>query len=360
MDPSVPPVDMASYHPEAMKAWLYSSAWGGLENNLHLDESARVPRPPKGAEVLIQVLSAALNPVDFKFPETGMLLARLITGTPASPGLDFSGRVVATGPLARHFKEGQLILGSHPQPTQFGSLADYLTIAADKIVEVPERVTVDHAAAIPIAGQTAYQSLEGYVKSGDKVFVNGGSGGCGTFAIQIAKQMGCHVTTTCSTRNVELCFRLGADEVINYTTEDDLVATLRRRGVIFDHIIDHIGLPSNLYYQCHHFLKEGGVFVQVGASSWLTFVGRLVWPSMLGGGKRKFAIAMVKNNRRHLSQIVDWLADGDVQIQIDSTYDFHDAVKAFQKLRSGRARGKIVVHVNDVHEQNMEPFGIGL
>lgn len=360
MDSQMPPADMASYHPEAMKAWLYSSAFGGLEKNLYLDESARVPPAPKGAEVLVRVLSAALNPVDFKLPETALLLARLVTGSPASPGMDFCGRVVATGPLAGHLKEGQLVFGNPAQPPQFGSLGDYLTITVDKLALVPDGVSVDYAAAIPVTGQTAYQSLEGYVKSGDKVFINGGSGGCGVFAIQIAKQMGCHVTTTCSTRNVELCFRLGVDEVINYTTETDLVTTLRQRGVIFDHIIDHIGLPSDLYYQCHHFLKEDGVFLQVGASTFTTFAARLVWPSILGGGKRKYTIAMVKPNQKHLQQLADWVSSGEITIQIDSTYEFADVVKAYEKLKSGRARGKIVVHVNDVHEQNMEPFGIGL
>ncbi|KAJ5240281.1 hypothetical protein N7468_004900 [Penicillium chermesinum] len=348
---------MASYHPEAMKAWLYSSAYGGIENNMQLHERARVPPVPQGTEVLVQVLSAALNPLDFKFPEIGMIMARMVTGASASPGLDFCGRVVATGPLARHLKEGQLALCS---PPRFGSLGDYLTITADKIAVAADGVAVDSAAAIPLAGQTAYQSLEGYVKAGDKVFINGGSGGCGIFAIQIAKQMGCHVTATCSTRNVELCFRLGVDEVINYTTETDLVATLGQRGVVFDHIVDHIGVPSDLYYQCHRFLKEGGVFIQVGASSLVTFVSRLSWPSILGGGQRKYTIMMVKNNQRQLQQLMEWLASGAIQVQLDSTYEFRDAVKAFQRLKSGRTRGKIIVHVNDPHEQNMEPFGIGL
>ncbi|KAJ5826101.1 hypothetical protein N7474_003239 [Penicillium riverlandense] len=347
----MPPLDMSAYHPESMKAWLYSSTAHGLEKNLHLDVRARAPPTPQGNEVLVRVLSAALNPVDYKLPEIG-LPARMVIGMPATPGMDFCGRVAAT--------VGQLVFGCPARPMQFGSLAEYLSIPADKIALVPDGAAVDHAAGVPVAGQTAYQSLKGHVKAGDKVFINGGSGGCGVLAIQIAKQMGCHVTTTCSTRNMELCFRLGADEVIDYTAETDLVATLVQRKVVFDCILDHIGLPLALYYQCHHFLKEEGAFVQVGASDVMTFVGRVGWPSFLGGGRRKYVVVMVKNNQRQLVQLGEWLATGAIQMQLDSVYEFRDAGKAFEKLRSGRARGKIVVHVSDPNEQSMESLGIGL
>ncbi|KAJ5569562.1 uncharacterized protein N7459_008992 [Penicillium hispanicum] len=359
MNPLMPPSDMASFHPESMRAWLYSSTSGGLEKNLHLESFARTPRPPQGNEVLVQIFSAALNPLDYKFPEWG-LPAQMAIGVPASPGIDFCGRVVATGSLAAHLKEGQLVFGCDTRPRQFGSLGEYLSITADYITTVPDNVTVDHAAAVPFAGQTAYQSLEGHVRSGEKVLINGGSGGCGVFAIQIAKQMGCHVTTTCSTRNMELCLRMGSDDVIDYTAETDLVAKLRQRKVVFDCIIDYIGSPSTLYYQCHHFLKEDGVFVQVGASTFLTFLGRLGWPSFLGGGRRRYVILKMKHSQKQLEQIGTWLAERTLQVQLDGVYEFHDARRAFERLRSGRARGKIVVHVTDQHGQSMESFGIGL
>lgn len=355
----MPPLDMSAYQPESMKAWLYSSTANGLEKNLHLDMCARAPPAPQGNEVLVRVLSAALNPVDYKFPEVG-LPARMVIGMPATPGMDFCGRIVATGPHAKHFKEGQLVFGCPARPTQFGSLAEYIRIPADKIALVPDGVAVDHAAGVAVAGQTAYQSLEGRVKAGEKVFINGGSGGCGVFAIQIAKQMGCHVTTTCSTRNMELCFRLGADEVIDYTAEPDLVAKLVQRKVVFDCILDHVGLPSALYYQGHHFLKEDGAFVQIGMSGLMTLTGRIGWPSFLGGGRRKYVVVMAKYNQRQLVQLGEWLAKGAIQVQLDSVYEFRDAGKAFEKLRSGRARGKIVVHVSDPDEQSMESLGIGL
>jgi len=100
--------------------------------------------------------------------------------------------------------------------------------------------------------------------------------------------------------------------------------------------------------------------VQVGASTMMTFLGRLGWPSFLGGGQRKYVVAMMKNDQRQLVQLGEWLAEGKIQIQLDSVYELHDTEKAFQKLRSGRARGKIIVHVSDPNNQSMESFGIGL
>ncbi|KAF4762841.1 hypothetical protein HAV15_001334 [Penicillium sp. str.  len=321
---------MASAQPTQMKAWLYSSTTNGLEKNLNFDASARAPPAVHGNNVLVQVLSASLNPADYKVPEmglVGLVAQKFVIGTPASPGMDFCGRVVVSGDDATEFLPGQLVYGCLSQPGQFGSLGEYLVTSASLLAPVPEGVEVDHAACIGIAGQTAYQSLAGYVSAGDKVFINGGSGGCGIFAIQIAKEMGCHVTTTCSTKNVEFVRGLGADEVIDYSVEEDLVATLRDRGVVFDHIVDHIGYPAPMYRESHHFF---GGWEDVGASGVGTFVDRLIWPSFLGGGKRKYVVFFFKNTREDLVKMGEW---------------FEDAVKAFEKLRSVRARGKIVVHV---------------
>ncbi|KAJ5129089.1 uncharacterized protein N7443_006204 [Penicillium atrosanguineum] len=330
--------------PSAMKAWLYSSTSAGLEKNMYLDSSARVPPAPCGDEVLVQVLSSALNPADFKVPEMGPHARHLVIGMPASPGMDFCGRVVTSGPGAG-FKPGQLVYGCHSMPMKFGALAEYLSISAKLIAPVPEGVSVDDAASLGIAGQSAYQALDGYVKEGDKVFVNGGSGGCGIFAIQIAKHMGCFVAVTCSTKNVELCYRLGADEVIDYTAVGDVVGALKKKGIIYDHILDHVGLPSDLYFQCHHFLRPGGVFVQVGASALTTFISRVAWPSFLGGGKRKYVIFFFKNTQNHTVKLGELVQQGVLKLQFDSKYEFADAVKAFERLRSGRARGKVLVHV---------------
>lgn len=331
---------------DTMKAWLYNSTSGGLENNLQLEASSRSPPNLRADDVLVEVVSASLNPADFKVPEMGPV-ARMVIGTPATPGMDFCGRVTVTGPNVTDLKLGQLVYGSLSRPSRFGSLGEYLVTPASAVLPLPPGVEPDHAAAIGIAGQTAYQSLDGYIRpdSNEKVFINGGSGGCGIFAIQIAKQLGCHVTTTCSTRNIEFVRSLGADEVIDYTSTDDLVSFLRRRGVVFDHVIDHIGVPAGLYRESHHFLRPGGAFVQVGAGAMTTFAERLVQPAFLGGGKRKYVVLMFRNDREHLRRLGEWVSQGKIKVELDSVYEFEDVVKAFEKLRSGRARGKIVVHV---------------
>jgi NADPH:quinone reductase-like Zn-dependent oxidoreductase len=259
--------------------------------------------------------------------------------------MDFCGKVVTAGPGATAFQSGQLVYGTTAAPTQFGSLGEYLLCKTGNVALLPDGVAPDHAATVGVAAQTAYQSIAPYVSSGDKVFINGGSGGCGIFAIQVAKALGCTVTTTCSTRNVQFCKDLGADEVIDYTQED-VLGVLRARGHVYAHVVDHIGLPEGLYAQSHAFLLPGKAFVQVGAASMLTFVRRVVWPGFLGGGRRKYVIFMLKSNKEDIATLGEWMQQGKLRVEVDSTYELEDAVKAFEKLRSGRARGKIIVHVS--------------
>ena len=212
----------------------------------------------------------------------------------------------------------------------------------------------DRFAGVGIAGQTALQSLAPYVTAGDRVFINGGSGGCGTFAIQLAKILGCQVTTTCSTRNVALCRDLGADEVIDYTATPDLAAVLASHGRIkegskndapaYSHVVDHIGLPHDLYSQSHRFLLPGKSWVQVGTDRFSTLAGRLLRPGFLGGGRRSFVPFFFRNRRCDLLQLGRWVQEGRLRVVIDSVYDMKDARSALERLRSGRATGKIIVH----------------
>ncbi|KAL2000237.1 hypothetical protein VTN02DRAFT_3380 [Thermoascus thermophilus] len=351
--------------PSKMKAWLYTNTTGGIENNLHLSSCARTPGTTlRRDQLLIRVIAASLNPADYKVPEAGHgLLSKLIAARPASPGLDFCGRVVATGPGSAEaaFQPGQLVYGCLAIPSQFGALAEYVVSSVDQTVLLPSSsssssssssgelrgLDTTEAATIGVAGQTAYQSIATYVTAGlgDRVFINGGSGGVGTFGIQIAKHvLGCHVTVSCSTRNVQLCRDLGADEVIDYTAVD-LVPTLKEKGPVFSVVVDNVGSPPELYRECHHFLLPGRRFVQVGPSSPLALADRLLRPRFLGGGRRQLDVMLLNNNKEDLERIGRWMMEGKVRAVIDSTYEFEDAVQAFEKLKSGRARGKIVVHV---------------
>ena len=340
---------MSRNGPSTMKAWQFSSTAGGIEANLKLSHKADPP-PAKlsSDEVFVEVISMSLNPVDYKVAELPVV-GRFAITKPASPGLDYCGRVIGTG-SAVDVKPGQIVFGRLDGPSKFGSLAECIVVKRAGAVLLPNGVDPDHAAAIGTAGLTAYQSIVPYVKAGDKVFINGGSGGTGTFGVQIAKAVGCHVTTSCSSQNIQLCKDLGADEVIDYKSTD-LVKELRARAHGFALIVDNVGSPSRLYEDSHHYLKEGGRYVQVGVASSLSgffsLFTRSFWPSFLGGGKRPYSFILVVNKYDDFAQIAQWMKEGKVRAVIDTVFEFEEGNKSFDILKSGRARGKIVVRVTE-------------
>ena len=339
-----------------MKAWQYSQVAGGLEKNLKLNNNAALPPKANSLgpdQVLVRVLSSALNPVDYKFPQVP-IVGGLIVKRPAFPGLDYAGRVVASGPNSRKIssedlKPGQLVFGKLDGPTQFGTLAEYTVVPRSGCVPLPEGVKPDDAAAAGSAALTAYQTLVPNIKAGDRVFINGGSGGVGSFGIQFAKVKGCHVVTSCSGANVDLCKSLGADQVIDYRTQD-VVAELKKLPK-FDFIADNVGTPGDLYWQAHTFTKPGAKFVQVGADMSLGgiygMVSRMVWPGFLGGGKRPWAFLGLVNDYEQFREIAGWMAEGKVRALIEEVYGMEDKgpVRAYEKLKTGRVKGKLVVRV---------------
>ncbi|KAI0383661.1 reticulon-4-interacting protein 1, mitochondrial precursor [Hypomontagnella monticulosa] len=331
---------------KSMRAWLYTATRGGIEKNIKLVPDAPLPFThtlPKDG-ILVKVHHRALNPADYKFPEMG-LVGRAMISTPASPGMDFSGVVAQTGEAVNGFGVGDRVFGRIP-PNKFGTLGEYVVAHRDGCAIVPEGVSLEDAGCIPTAGMTAYQCIAPNVKSGDKVFVNGGSGGTGTFGIQIAKALGCHVTTSCSEKNAELCRSLGADEVIDYTKEK-VSEVLKAKGLVYQLVVDNVGSPADLHKAADHFLVPDGKFMQVGVENSLseikTLMARQLLPSFLGGGKRKWVFLMVQNNHEQLEQIATWMKEGKVKAVIDETFEYEDAPKAFEKLKTGRAKGKVVV-----------------
>jgi NADPH:quinone reductase-like Zn-dependent oxidoreductase len=330
-----------------MYAWQFKSATGGIENNLYLP-AAGVPKPKIAQDqVLVEVYSAALNPADYKVPELGFV-ARGIVPSPSIPGMDFCGRVCETGRKAASYHVGEMVFGMYGGPLGHGSLGQYIVVSMEMLATVPTGLKVDDMAGVGVAGLTAYQSIQPHVKEGDKVFINGGSGGTGIFCIQVAKALGCHVTTACSTANIELCKTLGADEVIDYKSVG-LVETLKKKGQVFSLVVDNVGMPSNLYSQCHHFVVHGGHYSQVGSdtgiSSALQLVGNMLLPGILGGGRRRYQFVMLKPNHDQLVQLGKWIDEGKVKPVIDSLWEYDDAPKAFERLKTQRAKGKVVVHV---------------
>ncbi len=329
-----------------MRAWQYSSTKGGIERNLTLNSSAPLPKP-KPNQHLVLVIATALNPIDYKAAEIP-LVGRLLVPNPATPCVDFAGCIV-TPAIGSPFKRGQLVFGaSGTSPFAGGALAEFTVTELKNTVALPEGLSPVDAATIGVAGLTAYQSIVPRVKKGDRIFINGGSGGTGVFGIQIAKAVGCHVTTTCSTPNVEFCKSLGADEVIDYKKTSVLEA-LKASGTKFDLAVDNVGAEKELYWRCHEYLQLGAVYVMVGGDISISRVAdslkRKVWPGFLGGMKGKLVGFWPDPNREDIEQIATWMKEGKVAPVIDTKFSFEQAPKAFEKLRTGRAKGKILIDV---------------
>lgn len=290
-----------------MKAWQYDKAGGQISESLFLNNTAQRPRTSIAPdEILVQVISAAINPVDYKLAETS--LSRVMIKTPASPGLDYCGRVISSGNAIDSITNGQLVFGRLDAPTQFGTLGEYIIVTLQGCLPLPAGLDVDQAAAIGTAGITAYQTIAPYVSKGSRVFINGGSGGTGVFGVQIAKILGCFVTTSCSTKNIQFCKDLGADEVIDYKVSD-IAEKLKAEGLVYDLVVDNVGTPEELYTASNQFLKESGLFIQVGATmSWGTaksIASRALIPSFFGGGSRKFSFCQAKNDPEGYAKIGD-------------------------------------------------------
>lgn len=277
---------------------------------------------------------------------------------PSTPGLDFAGTISAlslsssTNPDRedQEWKVGDRVFGCLQNPGKYGSLGEYMVVEKDRCALIPEGVEMDEAAAVGCAAMTAYQSLlPSHVKKGARMFVNGGSGGVGTWGIQFAKCMGAEVITSCSSRNVALCRELGADEVIDYTTEN-LVERLEAMGE-FDILIDNINKDEGLWQNCTRFLKEDGIFVVVGMEVTCKGMGGMLkkkfQPTWMGGVPRAFHFVAVDGKRADFEVVADWMKDGKAKAVVGETVEFEDVPKAFQRLRTGKTRGKIVVHVGE-------------
>jgi alkaline phosphatase D len=330
---------------QTMKAWQYKSVAGGMEKNLHINEDA--PKPvPGDNEILVQVHAMALNPVDYKVTESPAPLRLL--GSTFIPGSDFCGKVTEVGKNATGFTKGEMVFGAKIGSVANGTLAQYVAVNKDHATSLPQGVAPEDAATMGIGGLTEIQAISPHVKSGDKVFINGGSGGTGVFGIQIAKALGCQVTTSCSTPNVQLCKSLGADEVIDYKTTD-IVKALSSPGSSFSLVVDNVGTPGNLYRASKAFIAPGGKFVQIGASpnlSGMAVVGsNMLRPSFLGGGKAKYQMLMAQGSKSNLQTLGEWMKEGKLKAVLDEVYEWENAPKAYEKLKTGRTKGKIVVRV---------------
>lgn len=326
-----------------MKALVYRQY--GSADVLRLEE---LPKPqPDDNQIVIRIRAASLNPLDWHYMEGTPYLARLLEFGLLKPkvtrlGVDYAGTVEAVGKNVTRFKPGDDVFGGRT-----GAFAEYLAVRADgPVVLKPASVTFEQAAAVPIAGVTALQALRDQAKTqpGQKVLINGASGGVGTFAVQIAKSLGADVTGVCSTRNVEMVKSIGANQVIDYTKAD-----FTESGQRYDVIIDNVGNHSLL--ESRRALNPGGKYILVGGGGlndgrWL---GPLTLPLralvLSRFVSQDMRIMLANLTQEDLTILGDLMAAGKVTPVIDRRYPLSQVPEAIQYLEGGHARGKVIVSV---------------
>ena len=326
---------------DAMQAVTYT-CYGGPE----VLTVAALEKPVPGAgEVRVRVHRAGVNPLDWHYMRGSPYVMRLASGlgAPSRPrlGVDFAGTVDAVGPGVTRFAPGDPVFGG-----QFGAFAEYVVRdAGGPLVPMPSNLDFEQAAGVPIAALTALQALrdKGRVQPGQKVLINGASGGVGTFAVQIAKAMGAEVTGVCSTRNVELVRSLGADHVIDYKQAD-----YTQTGEQWDVIIDMVG--NHLMMSNRDVLTDHGRYVMVGGPSgdWIgpllrPLVAMLINPFV----GQELVVLMARQSRSDLETLADGLASGQLTTVIDRRFALEEIAEAIRYSESGRARGKIIIEVAD-------------
>jgi NADPH:quinone reductase-like Zn-dependent oxidoreductase len=302
-----------------------------------------IERPvPADTQVLVKVHAASVNPLDYHYMRGTPYIMRLDGGLKKPKvtrlGVDFAGTVVEAGKNATQFKPGDEVFGGRT-----GAFAEYIAIREESLVMKPANMTFEQAAAVPIAAVTALQALrdKGKVRPGQKVLINGASGGVGTFAVQIAKSLGAHVTGVCSTRNVALVKSLGADAVIDYT-QQDYTAMEQQYDVIVDMVGNH-ALSAN-----KRVLVPNGIYVMVGGPKgrWLAPIDRVAQMALMSPFvKQEFGMVMAKLNREDLTILRDLMQAGKVTPVIDRRYSLREVPEAIRYLETGRARGKVVIQV---------------
>jgi len=333
------PVPAVSDDLQPMKAIRYR-CYGSPE----VLEVVDVGRPvPVDNEVLVEVHAASVNPLDWHYMRGSPYFMRLQAGIGAPNdsriGVDFAGAGAAVGKNVEQFKPGDAVFGGSS-----GAFAEYVTIREDRgLAMKPDNVTFAQAASVPIAGITALQALRDYGKlePGQKVLINGASGGVGTFAVQIARSLGAEVTGVCSTRNLQLVRSLGAEHVIDYKYED-----YTDHAQQYDLIIDMVGNHSLLANR--RVLTPAGRLVIVGgpAGDWLgpmaSVLGALVVSPFVD---QELDMIIAKLNQDDLKKLGELMQVGLVTPVIDRHYALSEVADAMQYSEEGHARGKIVIVV---------------
>jgi NADPH:quinone reductase-like Zn-dependent oxidoreductase len=297
---------------------------------------------PGDNEVLIRVRAAAVNPLDVHVMKGGPALLRPIFGPRKLkvPGVDLAGVVEAAGAGVTQFKAGDAVFG-----TGRGAFAECAVAPEPKLAIKPDGVSFEDAAACPVAALTALQGLRnfGKLQPGQRVLINGASGGVGTFAVQLGRFFGAHVTAVCSAGNAELVRSLGADRVIDYAKEDFTQGAAR-----YDVILDMAG--SHSFSARKRVMTSRGICVGVGIlaapKSLLAMIGGLIRTLVDSRfSRQKYVFFMAKANREDLTFLGEMLASGKLRSAIDKRYTLDEVPEAMRYQGTWRARGKLLINV---------------
>lgn len=311
-------------------------------------EDTKKPAPGKD-EILVRVHAASVNPLDWHYLHGKPYLVRLFTGIgrPKNTrlGVDFAGTVEAVGDSVTRYKRGDEVFGGVR-----GAFGEYVTVREGGTIAVkPANVSHEAAASVMVAGITALQGLrdKGKIAAGQRVLVNGASGGVGTFAVQIAKAYGAEVTGVCSTRNLDMVRSIGADYVIDYTKED-----FTESGKRYDLILDMVGNHSLL--KLRHALEPDGTLVQVGDADIGDWIDPLLGPMkslvMAPFLEPKVVGFIAQPNAADVAELADLMRNGKVIPVIDRRYALEEIADAIRYSEQGHARGKIVVAIDRTGE----------
>ncbi|MBP1993123.1 NADP-dependent oxidoreductase [Paenibacillus eucommiae] len=312
------------------------------------------PMPTIGEhDVLVEIYAASLNPIDFKIKEGNVKLL-LKYEFPLILGNDFSGVVIKVGKRVNAFKPGDEIYG-RPRKDRIGTLAEYMAIHEEDISLKPRNLSFEEAASIPLVGLTTYQAFYDILKlqKGQKILIHAGSGGVGTFAIQLAKLMGAYVATTASDQGYELVKSLGADQIINYKKEnfEELL-----KG--YDAVYDTLGGAA--LEKSFQVLKPNGKIVSISGlpnsrfgkeaklgwlkTAILSIVSRKI-TKLEKKSRTSYHFLFMKPSGAQLKVIKKFIEEGHIIPVIDKVLNFKDTGQAFDYLESGRAKGKVVIKI---------------
>ena len=294
---------------------------------------------PKDNEVLVKVRASSVNPLDWHFMRGAPFVVRIGAGLRKPKitrlGVDLAGQVEAAGRNVTQFKPGDEVFGC-----MRGAFAEYICVTEDKLAPKPPNLSFEEAAAVPVAAISALQGLrdKGHIQRGQKVAIDGASGGVGTFAIQIAKSFGAEVTAVCSTKNVDKARSLGADHIIDYTQQD-----FTKTGQRFDLI-----LGANAYHSIFDYrraLNPRGICVVVGGGGILILQVLLLGSLFPLIGNKKVRLFMAKINQKDLILLKDLLETGKIAPVIDRRCPLSELPEAIRYLEEGHAQGKVVITI---------------